>query len=129
MGIALRQFVGELEAQSIFDSIVLATQSEFGRTLSSNGKGTDHGWAGNHFVLGGSVKGGRVFNDFPVSLLEGNDQDIGKGRMVPKYPWENVIVPVAEWMGLDSSQESAVFPNIANFNRSEHIISTHVLFD
>jgi uncharacterized protein (DUF1501 family) len=125
---ALRQFVNELEAQAVFDKTVLVSQSDFGRTLSSNsGEGTDHAWAGNHFVLGGGINGGRVYNDFPKSLLDGNDQDIGRGRLVPKYPWENMMVPIAEWMGLEKSQQSSAFPNLANFN-SSHIIAKDVLF-
>mmetsp|Transcript_97170 Transcript_97170/g.208410 ORF Transcript_97170/g.208410 Transcript_97170/m.208410 type:complete len:589 (-) Transcript_97170:194-1960(-) len=125
---ALRGFVAELEAQNVFDSVALFTGSDFGRSLTSNGAGTDHAWAGNHFVLGGNVKGGRVFNDFPASLLEGNEQDAGRGRLIPKYPWENMMSPIAEWMGIDSSQRTNVFPNINNFNFSTHIISKEALF-
>jgi len=126
--IALRRFVSELQAQSIFDSTVVVSQSEFGRTLTSNGMGTDHGWAGNHFVLGGSIRGGRVFNDFPGSLLQGNDQDVGRGRLMPKYPWENVMAPIAEWMGMEQkSQRLHAFPHLSNFNAS-HIIARWSLF-
>merc|ERR1711959_525824 len=127
IGTALRGFVAELEAQNVFDSTVVLTQSEFGRTLSSNGAGTDHGWAGNHFVLGGSVNGGHVFNDYPASLLKGNDQDAGRGRIIPKYPWESMMLPIAEWMGVDQSKHSTVFPNLANFDPS-HLISKSTLF-
>ena len=66
--------------QGVFDSVVLVTTSDFGRTLTSNGKGTDHGWAGNHFVVG--VKGGEIYNEFPSSLLEGNLYDVGRGRKI-----------------------------------------------
>lgn len=118
----------ELKAQNIFDSTVLVSESDFGRSLTSNGAGTDHAWAGNHFVLGGSVNGGRVFNDFPTSLLEGNDQDAGRGRLIPKYPWDNVMVPLAEWMGVEGSDLNSVFPNLANFNTATHIISKDSLF-
>jgi uncharacterized protein (DUF1501 family) len=124
---ALRRFVAEMKAQSIFDSIAVVSQSEFGRTLTSNGVGTDHGWAGNHFVLGGSINGGRVFNDFPASLLEGNDQDVGRGRLMPKYPWENTMVPIAEWMGMRQSQRLDTFPQLSNFNSSD-IIGRSSLF-
>lgn len=62
--------------------MVLVTTSDFGRTLTSNGKGTDHGWAGNQFVVGGKVKGGEIHNEFPTSLLEGNLYDVGRGRMI-----------------------------------------------
>ena len=61
--------------------MVLVTTSDFGRTLTSNGKGTDHGWAGNQFVVGGKVKGGEIYNEFPSSLLEGNLYDVGRGRI------------------------------------------------
>jgi len=125
---AISGFVAELEAQNVFDSVVLTTASDFGRTLTSNGVGTDHAWAGNHIVIGGGINGGRVYNDFPSSLLQGNEQDAGRGRLIPKYPWESVIVPVAEWLGVQTSQRSAVFPNLGNFNLSRHIIATTSLF-
>merc|ERR1711990_214557 len=115
-------------AQKSFDSTVVVSQSEFGRTLTSNGEGSDHGWAGNHFVLGGGIRGGRVFNDFPTSLLQGNDQDVGRGRLIPKYPWENMMVPIAEWMGVEESRLSgSVFPNLANFDRAKHILAKDTL--
>ncbi|CAK0833310.1 unnamed protein product [Prorocentrum cordatum] len=132
---ALKDFVAELRGQGIFDSVVLVTSSDFGRTLTSNGAGTDHGWAGNHFVLGGSINGGRIYNPFPESLLEGSLQDVGRGRLVPQYPWESVMVPIAQWLiGQTPSSRAAVgrlssvFPNLANFNTSEHIISADSLF-
>ena len=106
----------------------MVTSSDFGRTLTSNGKGTDHGWAGQQLVLGGSVKGGRVLNSYPESLLEGNAQDAGRGRMIPRYPWENMLVPVAEWMGVAAKELDRVFPNLKNFNAS-HILPTSTLFD
>jgi len=111
----------------MFESTVVVTQSDFGRTLSSNGAGTDHAWAGNHFVLGGGINGGRVFNDFPKSLLPGNEQDIGRGRLIPKYPWESMMLPIASWMGLEESQQDGAFPNLKYFN-SSHIITQGSLF-
>jgi len=120
--------VKESKAQGVFDSVVLASASDFGRTLTSNGAGTDHAWAGNHFVLGGSINGGKVLNDFPASLLEGNDQDAGRSRLIPKYPWESMMVPIAKWMGLEDNQLHAAFPNLANFDMSIHIIDQSTLF-
>merc|ERR1719387_138330 len=124
---SLKEFVTELEAQNVFDKTVLATESDFGRSLTSNGAGTDHGWAGNHFVLGGDVDGGRVLNDFPSSLLKDNEQDAGRARLIPKYPWESMMVPIAEWMGVDASQHPTVFPNLHRFGAS-HIIGRSNLF-
>merc|ERR1712110_1248715 len=128
MNNALKDFVAELEAQSVFESTVLVTSSDFGRSLTSNGAGTDHGWAGNHFVIGGGIQGGKIYNDFPSSLAEGNGQDAGRGRQIPQYPWENVMVPIAEWLGVDSAHYSTVFPNLGNFDMSTHIIPRAELF-
>ena len=125
---ALEALVKELKASELFDKVTLVTSSDFGRTLTSNGKGTDHGWAGQQLVLGGQVKGARVLNAYPESLLEGNNQDVGRGRMIPKYPWENMLVPVAEWMGVDPLDLATVFPNLQNFN-SSHILPTSTLFE
>jgi len=123
---ALKSFVEELEAQNVFDSVTLMTASDFGRTLTSNGAGTDHGWAGNHIVLGGAVNGGRIFNDFPTTFAEDNEYDAGRGRVIPKHPWESVMVPIAEWMGVEDM--TMVFPNLGNFNRTKHIINQNQLF-
>jgi len=128
LNIALEAFVAELKAQGIFDAVTMVSSSDFGRTLTSNGKGTDHGWAGNHFVLGGAVRGGKVLNDYPESLLEGNNQDVGRGRLIPKYPWESLLFPVSEWMGVSPSDHPTIFPNLPNFN-SSYILATSTLFD
>jgi uncharacterized protein (DUF1501 family) len=60
------------------DSITLVTMSEFGRTARQNGTGgTDHGHGNVMFVLGGQVKGGRVYGKWPglanEQLNEGRD--------------------------------------------------------
>merc|ERR1719166_532797 len=96
---ALRAFVAEMSAQKVWDNVVLATESEFARTLDSNGGGSDHAWAGNHFVVGGALRGGRVLNRFPASLAAGGSRDLGRGRLIPEFPWESVLVPLATWMG------------------------------
>jgi len=126
---SVKEFVDEMTAQSIFDSVVIASESDFGRTLSTNGAGTDHAWAGNHFVIGGNVKGGRVYNDFPKSLLDGNEQDLGRGRLIPSYPWESMMVPIAEWMGVQESDHATVFPNLGNFDRATKVLATSTLFN
>lgn len=118
---ALKGFVSELKAQQIWDSVVLATTSEFARTLDSNGGGSDHAWGGQQFLIGGALKGGAVLNTFPTSLKEGGYNDLGRGRLIPEYPWESMMVPIGEWMGLDAFDQdalNAVFPNLRNFNAS-----------
>ena len=72
---AFKKFVTELKAQNMFESVVMMTHSDFARTLTPNsGSGTDHAWAGNYVVAGGGIKGGKIFNSFPQSLLPGAEQ-------------------------------------------------------
>jgi len=119
---ALEGFVAEMEAQGVWKDVVLATSSEFGRTLDSNGGGSDHGWAGNHFVIGGSVRGSRVLNKFPAVLAAGGPMDLGRGRLIPEYPWESMMVPIGKWMGIEAGQIEHAFPNLKKFD-SSHIIA------
>jgi len=63
------------------DDVVILTMSEFGRTARENGtRGTDHGHANAMFILGNSVKGGKVYGDWKGlsndKLYEGRDLDV-----------------------------------------------------
>jgi len=126
---AIRGFVEELEQQGNFDKTVLMTASDFGRTMTFNGMGTDHGWGGNHFIIGGSIQGGQIFNRFPTSFdIATSEYLTDRGRVIPEYPWENMMVPVAKWMGVkDPDPVDVVFPNLDNF-QDEHIIPCTSLF-
>ncbi|HEX8000828.1 MAG TPA: DUF1501 domain-containing protein [Pyrinomonadaceae bacterium] len=60
------------------DDVLILTMSEFGRTARENGnRGTDHGHANAMFVIGGGVRGGKVYGDWPglsgSQLYEGRD--------------------------------------------------------
>lgn len=122
---AIEGFVSELKAQQVFDSVLLLGQSEFGRTLSSNGDGTDHGWGGNYFAVGGGIRA-EIFNEFIPTFKEGNEREIKRGRVIPGYPWESVMVPIAKWLGVESLDE--VFSNLKNFDTSTHIIEDGLFF-
>ncbi len=50
----------DLVALNLWDSTTIVSISDFARTISSNGIGTDHAWGGNNFIIGGSVRGRRV---------------------------------------------------------------------
>jgi uncharacterized protein (DUF1501 family) len=58
---AVGDFKREMKAQGMWDNVALVSVSDFARTLTSNGVGTDHAWGGNHFITGGSVNGGKIF--------------------------------------------------------------------
>ena len=62
--------------------------------------GTDHAWAGNHMVMGGGLKGGKVFGKFPDKLGDDGSTNIGRGRLIPDMPWEAVWMGLSQWMGV-----------------------------
>jgi len=125
---ALQGFVAEMRAQSVWNNVVVMSESEFARTLDSNGGGSDHAWAGNHFVIGGGLNGGKVLNRYPASVAAGNPRDLGRGRLIPEFPWESMVVPVAEWLGVDADLFATAFPNLHGFG-SEDIIPVDVMFN
>ena len=112
---AIKAFHDETIAMGIEDAVTTFTASDFGRTLSTNGNGTDHAWAGNHFVIGGSVKGGKVYGEYPQSLAPGNPQDLGRGRLIPTTSVDEYSAELASWFGVAASDLPDVLPNLRNF--------------
>lgn len=112
---AIGCFKLEMDTQNIWNNVTIVSASEFGRTLTSNGLGTDHAWGGNHFILGGSVKGGVIHGQFPDDLTDQGNLNIGRGRLIPTTPWEGVWNGMAEWFGVTSQNIEAVLPNLQNF--------------
>lgn len=90
------------------------TQSDFGRTLTSNGDGTDHAWGGNQVVLGDAVFGREIYGSYPVLEL-GNDSDVGGGRMIPTTSADQYAATLARWFGVEDADLGTVAPNLANF--------------
>ena len=112
----LAAFTAELKDQGLWENVTVVVASEFGRTLSSNSQGSDHGWGGNYFVLGGDVKGRQMLGKYPSRLTEfESEANIGRGRMIPTTPWESVWNGVGEWLGLDAQARVEMLPNMVNF--------------
>jgi uncharacterized protein (DUF1501 family) len=111
----LYAFQKSLETLGLAQDVVTFTCSDFGRTLRSNGQGTDHAWAGNQFVMGGPVAGGLVCGAFP-SLEIGGPGDIGRGgRMFPTLSADAYFCELLRWFGVTSGDMDTVLPNIRNF--------------
>jgi uncharacterized protein (DUF1501 family) len=110
----LSEFSTALEELGVFDNVVTFTMSEFARTLTSNGNGSDHAWGGNVMVMGGKVDGGRLFGTFP-SLEVGSELEIGRGRIIPTLSNDQYFGELALWLGVLPSDLSTIFPNIGNF--------------
>lgn len=98
----------------VADRVTSFTASDFGRTLSSNGDGSDHGWGGHHFILGGSVNGGRFYGRAPEISVQGNDQ-VGRGRLLPEISVDEYSATLAKWFGVSPSEIPGIAPNIGRF--------------
>ena len=125
---AITSLVTNLKEQGQWDNVVLVFVSDFGRSLTSNSQGTDHGWGGNYFVLGGKVKGGQMLGKYPERLDPiHSDLDDGRGRIIPSTPWESVWNGVAEWFGIDNEARTDILPTMRNFD-NDIIFSAAQLF-
>ncbi|MEZ4907022.1 MAG: DUF1501 domain-containing protein [Saprospiraceae bacterium] len=88
--------------------------SEFSRTLTSNGNGTDHAWGGNVMAMGGSVLGGKILGDYPLLNLD-NELSLWDGVIVPTLSTDQYFTELAQWYGVQNELIPELFPNINNF--------------
>ncbi|HSC68137.1 MAG TPA: DUF1501 domain-containing protein [Cellvibrio sp.] len=115
---ALEAFYNATVELGIADQVTTFTTSDFGRTLTSNGDGTDHGWGSHQMVMGGAVKGGEVYGTFPDLVIGGKD-DAGEGRIIPTTSMDQYAATLANWYGLSADKFIEVFPNLARFNNTD----------
>ncbi|MEN3942241.1 DUF1501 domain-containing protein [Prosthecobacter sp. SYSU 5D2] len=112
---ALAAFQRALDQMGLQDRVVTYTASDFGRTLRSNGRGTDHAWGANALVMGGPVQGGRIYGTFPDLTLEGQDDTGYGGRTIPTTSVDAFFAEMLQWFGVPAASMDHVLPNIANF--------------
>jgi len=121
---ALAQFDQDLGALNVRDQVTTFTASDFGRTMTSNGNGSDHGWGSYHFVMGGAVDGGRYFGELPDVGHDAQGRDIGahnvgQGRLLPTLAVDQLAEALARWMGVSSAtQLDKVAPHRQQFSPS-----------
>lgn len=111
---AMKSFYDATAELGIASEVTTFTGSDFGRTLSSNGDGSDHGWGSHHFVMGGAVKGKAYYGTPPAVAVNGPD-DIGQGRLVPTTSVDQFGATLASWFGVSDADIATVVPNIGNF--------------
>jgi len=112
---AIGEFQTAMVELGVEDQVTTFSASDFGRTLSPNGSGTDHGWGGNQFVVGGAVDGGKIYGEYPELAL-GNILDTGRGRLIPTTSVDEYAADLALWMGVPSSDLHLVLPNLDRFH-------------
>merc|ERR1712070_521951 len=87
---AVKAFADEMKLKGKWNDVTVVMISEFGRSLTTNGLGTDHAWGGNYFVAGGDVKGGQILGEYPKEVKAGSYLNLGRGRMLPTTSWEAI---------------------------------------
>jgi uncharacterized protein (DUF1501 family) len=123
---AIGAFYDATAAMGIENNVTTFTASDFGRTLASNGDGSDHGWGSHHFVVGGAVKGQKFYGTAPpVSTSDAKDSSgaylaenqwhVGQGRLLPTTSVDQYGATMAKWFGVAESEMTQIFPNIGNF--------------
>jgi uncharacterized protein (DUF1501 family) len=112
---AVGAFYAATVEMGIADKATLFTASDFGRTLNSNGDGSDHGWGAHHVVAGGAVRGGDVYGAFPTVVL-GGPEDVGRGNLLPVQAVVQYAATLATWFGVPATDLATVVPGAENFS-------------
>ena len=123
ISLAISDFYKALEEMGLQDKVLLATTSDFGRTLLSNGDGSDHGWGGHQFIVCGdpTFNGGTILGDDIGSYHLGSSNNFyptqkdSKGRLIPTTSIEQMFAPILDWFGVNESTMASAFPNLENF--------------
>ena len=102
----------------VANSVTTFTQSDFGRTLTSNGDGTDHGWGGIQMVVGDAVRGRELYGRYPRLEIGGPD-DVRRGRLIPSVSADQYAATLAKWIGIPDADMGHVAPHLHNFARRD----------
>lgn len=114
----LDEFRSALQELGEFENVVTFTVSDFGRTLTSNGQGSDHGWGGHHMVMGSAVNGRAMYGAYP-ELSASSPLDVGRGIYIPTTSVEQYFAELALWLGVSPSNLDEVLPAVRNFYSPE----------
>lgn len=120
---ALTAFYNATVELGVANKVTAFTASDFGRTLSSNGDGSDHGWGSHHLVVGGAVRGKAFYGTPPpVSITNTTAPEdqwhVGQGRLLPSTSVDQYAATLARWFGVDNSEISSILPNIVHFGEA-----------
>jgi uncharacterized protein (DUF1501 family) len=115
VGSALAAFYNATVELGVSNQVTTFSASDFGRTLTSNNNGSDHGWGSMHFVLGGSVLG-KSFYGAPPAVANNGPDDVGQGRLLPTLSVDQLGATLGKWLGASPGDLSTVLPNLHNYN-------------
>jgi uncharacterized protein (DUF1501 family) len=114
---SLGAFNSALEKMGIENNVTTFTISDFGRSLTPNGAGTDHGWGGHAFVMGAAVKGGDIYGKMPA--MKKDSPDAWSDRIIPTTSIESYLATIVKWFGATPSELDKIFPNLKAFSQKD----------
>ena len=122
---AMSAFYDATVELGVANQVTAFTASDFGRTLSSNGDGSDHGWGSHHFMVGGAVKGRAFYGKAPpvsiTNTADANDQwHVGQGRLLPSTSVDQYAATLAKWFGVSNTELAGVLPNLSHFGGADY---------
>jgi uncharacterized protein (DUF1501 family) len=113
---AIASFYESTLALSVANQVTTFTMSDFGRTFKpAAGGGSDHAWGNHHLILGGAVKGGAMYGDFPTLAIGGPSDVSTEGRWLPTTSVDQYAATLANWFGVSAADLPKVVPNIGAF--------------
>jgi uncharacterized protein (DUF1501 family) len=113
---AISAFYAATQELNVANNVTTFTASDFNRTFTSNGQGSDHGWGGHHMVVGGGVQGGKLFGSFPDQTIRGPQDSGGQGNWIPTTSTEAYAATLGRWFGANDEVLGQVFPRLSGFN-------------
>ena len=113
---AISAFYRHTVAHGLAQDVTTFTASDFGRTLRPNASGTDHGWGGHHFVVGGSVRGGRIVGSMPEAGFDHEQNFDRRGRLIPTLSTDQFAAGLGDTLGLSRSDLREALPTIDRFD-------------
>ncbi len=117
---AMTAFYNATVEMGVANQVTAFTASDFGRTLTSNGDGSDHGWGNHHLVVGGAVRGAAFYGTPPPvsvgSTSAAQDQwHVGQGRLLPTTSVDQYAATLAKWFGVADAELAGILPNLRHF--------------
>ena len=128
LSLALYKFQKALKELGVDQKVATFTLSDFGRTISNNGDGTDHAWSTINAIVSNASEfnGGKFYGSLPDFTMGGDDDATSKGRFIPKLSVDQMNASLCSWFGVDDSMMTTFFPNLGHFKTGSSINSAYL---
>lgn len=113
------QVLGNIGGVDMRSSVTTFTASDFSRTFTTNGDGTDHAWGSHQLVMGGAVNGGDIYGRYPtLGVDQGTfvNPNMLRNIMIPTTAADQYSATLGRWLGASDPVLASIFPNLGNFS-------------